>query len=455
MKGLKRYIAPKAFYMQVAAIALPIILHQFLANAAQFADSVMVGSLGSEVIAGVAASNQIFFIAMVTLFGINAAGAIFISQYLGTDNRMKIKEAVRVSYLLSMIWVLILFTVLQLFPERILAFFLQDEAAIEVGKQYLKLVSFAYLPLSISISTAIGFRAIGKTIYPMYIGIITLVVNSVMNYILIFGAFGFPQMGVQGAAIATVIARFVELGATFVLVLHKRPVTSIRPSSIFNFSSDLMKKVIAKAIPIFTNEFFWAFGMTVLVTLSANKVTDDLASISIANTISNLFYVLMSGLATAVSVIVGRTLGANKLKDAKTYANQLIFMATIIAIGTSFVILATSFIAPEFYSVSDEIKHNAQRMLMVTALFYPVYMLSAGIFFVMRSGGDTLSAAIMDSGMMWGIQVPFALLLALYTDFSMVERYLMVQSTNVIKLGVAYYFYRRGHWIRNLTLEVE
>lgn len=451
MVRFKKYIGTKSFYKQVALLAIPIVMQQFLSNAAQLVDSLMVGTLGSETIAGVAAANQIFFIVNSTLFGINTAGAIFVSQFLGSNNTEKIKETMRITYLISIAWMLIVTLLIQFTPHFALRFFISDEIALQAGAQYLKIVSLAYLPYSISIATAIGFRAIGKTLYPMYIGIVTLLVNTILNFILIFGHFGFPQLGLSGAAIATLIARLVELLFTLFIVLNVRPVIAVRPLSIFKFSKQLFSKVILKAIPVFGNEFFWAFGMVTLVALSAGRNADDLAAVSIASTINNLFYVLMAGLASAVSVIVGKSLGANRLKTAKHEANQLIFLATVIAVLASFILLILSFVAPGLYNVNESIQLNAQKMLQVTALFFPIYMINAGIFFVIRSGGDTLSAAIMDSGTMWLFQVPLAMLLVYFTDLSMIDRFFIVQATNILKLAVSFYLYRRGHWIKNLT----
>jgi putative MATE family efflux protein len=294
-------------------------------------------------------------------------------------------------------------------------------------------------------------RAVGDVKTPMFCTIIAVIANCLLNYLLIFGNFGFPKLGVTGAGLATLISRSLELSLLFFCLLRNDYIFKTKAFDLFKIERRLAKSIIIKGLPLVTNEILWAAGLTTLFKFYATRGSEVMVGFGIASTVSDLFYVLFSGMSVATMIIISQNLGANKLKQVKIDAYRLIGFSVFLAVLCGLMMFATSFFVPNWYDVTVEAKSLATTLLRVTSFMMWIYMLSAQCYFILRSGGDTMAAFMLDSCYMWLVNITVVGFLTYFTDFSIIKLYLFGQSTDILKMLIAFCLVKRGQWIRNLT----
>ncbi len=449
----KKFIGDKKFYTLVLSIAIPLMIQQLIATSVNLIDNLMVGQLGGDAISGVAAVNRYYVIATFGINGLLAACTIYMAQYNGAKNISKLQETFRFAIISSLLFILVFFAAGLMFPQQIISYFTTDPIVIEVGIEYMKIAIFTYLPTAFSFAIATAFRAIGQTKTPMYIGIVAVIVNTILNYCLIFGNFNFPQMGVSGAALATLISRFVELAIYLFILKKSNVIFKSNISKLFNVSKDLIGKVTAKALPLCTNEILWSFGVSSLFKFYATRGNDVMAGYSISTTVADIFFALFAGMAVATTVLVSAHLGANELKEAKSNAYKILGFSVMLALLFGAGLFISSYIVPNFYNVNDAAKDVAQDILKIQGIMYWVYMFTAQCYFILRAGGDTKSTFFMDSGFMWLINLPIVGFFAYFTNVDIIMLYLIGQSTDLVKLLVSYKLLKREKWLVNLVAE--
>ena len=439
------------FQKTVLMIAVPLMLQQLIVSSVNLIDNLMVGQLGDMALSGVSMANRFYMIVWAGVNGMIASSVIYLSQYNGANDTNHMKQSFRFMIVSSYILCIALFIIAFFFPEMVIAFFIKDVEVIRLGSAYLKIAAISYLPSVISLCIASAFRALGETKKPLYISVISVLTNAVFNYLLIFGVFGFPKLGVVGAAIATLIARSVEaLIYLWMLKVSDMPFKT-KVSNIFTFDFELAKRITIRAFPLCVNEIMWSFGMSTLVRSYSHRGLVVNTAYSMSSTISDLFFVLFGGMATASTVLIGTPLGANKLEEAKENAYKLLGFSLILAGVILILMFATSYVAPYFYNVSMEAKHLSANFLRIMALFFVLYMFNTSIYFILRAGGDTKSTLFMDSGFMWMLNIPLVMLLAYHTNLHVLIVYAIGQSTDVLKACVSYYLLKKEKWVKNLT----
>lgn len=449
---MKKYIGNKAFFIEAISVAIPMMLQNLISTCVNLVDSLMVGQLGDAAIGGVASVNRFYMIGNFGTMGVINAVGIFIAQFFGAKKIKHMKESFRFSILSAYCIVLPMFLIGFFGSEFILHFFTDDAATIIQGVAYLKIAAFSFLPIGLSIAISNAMRCVGETRLPLYASVASVLTNAFFNYCLIFGHFGFPQLGVVGAAVATTLARVVEL----VLLLWMMKVNDFpfatQLSDIFDIPFELAKKITIKAVPLCTNEILWSSGMAMLLKLYGTRGPAVLTGYSMANTGVDIFFTLFSGMAVASTVLISQRLGANKLEEAKKNGYYLLGFSGLVALLFSVMIFATSYIIPFLYdSVSVEAMEVAQKMIRIQGVFFVIYTLNTQNFFIVRAGGDTRSTLIMDSCFMWLVNIPILALLAYYTDLSIYVIYIIGQMTDLIKLVVSSLFVRKEKWVVNLT----
>ncbi len=449
--NIKSLIGDRAFYKHLIAVAAPLVLQQLITTSVQLVDNIMVGTLGKSAIGSVSIVNQLYFIVILITFGAMGGAGVFSAQYFGSKDFNKLKQTFRFKLLVGFMVAVISFALFSIFGESLLKLFTDNPTTIQGGLSYLNIAKWSAFPWIISVAISSTFREIGITKPLLKISIAAILTNTALNFILIFGLFGFPALGIVGAAIATLISRFVELGLTVILLNKKGKVFSTKILQMFHIDKKILAAIIIMAIPLTLNEALWSTGQTVFFHAYSTRGDDALAAMSITGTVSQLVFVTFGGIATAVAVLVGNTLGKNELEQAKDNAKKLIAFSVFIAILAGMILFGLSFFMPGLYNVSKETIRIAGFNLRINAIFIPFYSFNVALYFTLRSGGDTKSTFMMDAGFMWVVPVPISLILAYFTSLPVTYMFLIVQMLDIPKMIFGLSRYRKGHWIKNLA----
>lgn len=448
---IKPHIADRAFYKYAFAVMAPIMFQQLITTLVNLVDNLQVGQLGSQSIAGVGIANQFFFIYMLMLFGIAGGGGLYVAQFWGAKDKDGMKQAYRFM-LIASLTVSITFMLGAFFGAKwIIGFFTNDAGTISEGVDYLKVAVFTYIPMAFSVATAGSFRSIGQAKVAMLPSIVAVFVNAFFNYVLIFGHFGAPRMGVQGAALATIIARLVELAMLYYAMRKETCPFGTRLTRMFKVKPVLFKTILVKSLPLIANELLWSSGVTMQFKAYSTRGVVALAALNIMNAVNNMFFVVNSGQATSISVIIGHALGADKLDEARRDSRRLILFGIFISYCLLLVHLTAGYLVPMIYNVGEDVRSTARIITSVSAFMMPVYLTNAGFFFILRAGGDTRSVMMMDSLFTWFVVVPFSLALAKFTGLSLINLFLMAQLPEFLKLTIAFTLFRKERWVKNLT----
>jgi|LSQX01.2.fsa_nt_gb putative MATE family efflux protein len=442
------------FIKKVMVVAIPMILQQTISSSVNLLDNLMIGQLGEFAIAGVATSNKFFMISSFAMMGIIQASTIFLAQAYGAKKEELMKQSFRYGLVCSLLIVLLFSNAAWIFPEQIIQFFSPNEPGLlDAALKYIPVAALTFFPQAVSFAITSSMRAVGETKIPLVSSVISLSANAVMNYVLIFGHFGFPRLGILGAAIGTLIARILEL--IFLLyAMHIRHFPfSTKIKDVFNVHTKLRKAITIKAIPLLLNEIGWSAGMAMLFKFYATRGTDALAALPIASTTGDLFFVLFSGMAVATTVMVSHPLGSNDLEEARENGYKMLQLSILLSLVFAVGLLAASFITPQLYNVSDKVRNMATNLIRIQGLFFFIYMHNAQSFFVIRAGGDTRSTLIMDAGFMWFINLPVVGFFSYMTNYNIFVLYIAGQITDIIKMFVTSYYFRKEHWVKNLTHE--
>ncbi|MDY0294427.1 MAG: MATE family efflux transporter [Acholeplasmataceae bacterium] len=450
---MNKYFGDKAFYKTLFTVAAPLILQQLITTSVQLVDNVMVGKLGEEAIGAVSVVNQLYFVVILITFGALGGAGIFTAQYFGSKDYDKLKQTFRFKLIIGMFIALLSFVVFSLFGRSLIMIFTDNETTIELAMTYLSYARWSAFPWILSVAIANTFRETGITKPLLIISIIAIFTNTILNYLLIFGNFSFPKLGVEGAAIATTISRFVEFFLMFILLSNKGHVFNTSLKEVFKIDRKLLISIFVMALPLLLNELFWSTGQTVFLHAYSRRGDQALAAMNITSAISQLVFVTFGAIATAVAVLVGNTLGRNELEEAKDNAKKLIATAVIVAAAAGLILFALSFFILNIYDVSDATKQIAQFNIRINALFIPVFSFNVTLYFTLRAGGDTKSTFLMDAGYMWFLPVPTALLLSYLTDMPVTMMFLFVQMLDIPKMLIGLSRYRKEHWVRNLAIE--
>lgn len=454
IKYFKELIKDKALMKKCITLAIPIMFQNFVVSAVTLVDNLMVGVLGDTAISAVASANKYYTIIFFIVSSVVAACLIFMAQYNGANNYEKMKETFRFSLISSYVPLIIVFIIVTLFPSQLIGFLIDDKAIIIEGTKYIKLAAYSYLPLGISISIAGAMRSVGDSKTPMFISIISIIVNAFLDYGLILGKFGLPMLGVEGAAIATIIARIVEAILLLRSVKKGDYVFDSRIKELFKFDKVLAKEIIIKALPLVLNELLFQLGMAMQLKAVSTRGAIANTAYSIAITVSDLFFVLFGGMAIATTVLVGTPLGANKLQEAKDNGYKLIVFSVILAFFFGVAMFVSQFAIPLIYpSISKDALSMAQLFLRIMSLLFWIYMFDCQCYFTLRAGGDTKATLYMDSGFMWLINLPVLFCLSSFTNLPATVIYVCGQLTDVIKAFFAFYMVKKERWVKNLAID--
>ena len=462
-KDLRRYlIGDRAFYKMLMAIAIPVMLQNGLTNLVSLLDNIMVGAVGTEQMTGVSIVNQLLFVFNLCIFGGLSGAGIYTAQFYGRNDH----KGVRYTFRFKMMLVLVLFAgallVFHFFGENLIALYLHEggqtgDIAQTAGyaARYLRVMLWGLLPFAIQQAYASTLRETGETLLPMKAGVVAILVNLVFNYILIFGHFGAPQMGVEGAAVATVLSRYVEclivVGWTHRHVERAHFIHHAYRS--LHVPSSLTLDIFKRGMPLLINEFLWSAGMATLTQSYSTRGLAVVAALNISSTISNLFNVVWLAMGTAVSIIVGQQLGANEFEKAKTSCWRILTFSVASAAGVGLLLLLGADLFPALYNTTGEVRTLAAGVLRVVALAAPIQAFNHASYFTLRSGGKTWITFLFDSAYLWVVSIPLARILSTGTVWPIVLVYAICQFIDVLKSGLGFILLKKGVWLNNIVSE--
>lgn len=454
-RDTKEMFRDKNFLRKTVMIALPVAMQGMLNTVVNLVDNLMIGSLGSTAIASVGLANKVFFVFTLLVFGINSGSGVLAAQYWGNQDVKSIKKVLGLALSLAVTGSAAFMIPACANPRMLMRIFTTSEASIGMGAAYLAVAAFSY-PCTAVTNTYVGMlRAVNRVKEPVVISCAAIVTNIVFNYILIFGKFGAPAMGVVGAALATLIARVVEMTLILCVVYLGRTPLAGGARDLFGWSRAFLRKFFVTALPVICNEFIWGLGTTIYSMAYGRMGDDAVAAITIATTIQDLVVVLFQGLSAATAVILGNEMGAGNLKRAETYGKNffiLQFLVTVVMAGVC-VSLRWSFISLYQPGISDGVAQSVSRCIIVFALFSPFRMFNyVNVVGVLRSGGDTAMCLFIDTSGVWFIGIPLAFIGGLVLKKPIHIVYAMVMLEEVYKAVIGYARYRKKKWLRNLAV---
>ena len=472
-----KYLGDRAFYSAVLALFIPIVIQNGISSFVNLLDNLMVGSVGEAQMNGVSISNQLFFVFNLCIFGGMSGAGIFAAQFFGAKDEKGVKDCFRFMQIVGLAICLAGAFVIGVFGPNLLDMFInpdlsgsEEAIALELekaahtktaGLEYIAIILLGLAPFALTNAYASTLRVAGETKLPMYAGIAGVFTNLALNWLLIFDHFGHKGLGVQGAAIATVISRYVELGIILFVAyrrMRKAGSYSFLKGAYRHFSipAKLFKDIFIRSIPLLANELLWSLGMTFLTRHYSLRGLTMVNAMTITSTISNLFNVLVFSMGTAVSVMVGKSLGANDMEGAKSNARKIIVFCEMICLVTCTVLILLSGTLPLAYTKSSpEAKKLATSLLRSTALVMPLNAFTHCTYFTLRAGGKTLITFLFDSVYTWVLPVPLSLILVKYTDLHIVTIFELVQLMEVVKVTVGYILLKKGIWINNIVSDQE
>ena len=457
---MRKYFGTKEFYKMVAALALPLILQNAVSTFVNLLDNLMVGRLGTEAISGVSIVNQILFVYNLCLFGGTGGASIFGAQFHGRGEEEGVRHALRFNLWLGVGFTALACALLVAMPETLINAFLHDANSPEAialtlaeGKKYLRVMLLGLLPFGVTNAYVSILRVTGDNALPMRASVTAIFVNLVFNYLLIYGKLGFPAMGVTGAAIATVLSRYVEL-ALILLGTHgkKEPPALVRGLyRTLRIPGALAGDIVRRGLPLLVNEMFWSLGMTMLTQCYSYRGLDAVAAINICNTVSNLFNTVLFTMGNVVGIMLGNLLGAEEYDRARETCSRLI----VLSVGACLVMGAGLFAAagwtPRLYNTTPAIMTLATGLMRVHAVLMPMGAVVNCSYWSLRAGGKTYVTMLFDSVFTWVVMVPIAWLLIHRTDLDLLRVFLAVNLADVIKLVIGLTLLHRGVWLQNLV----
>ena len=459
---IKNYIGDSKFYRMVLGVAIPIMIQNGITNFVNLLDNIMVGRLSTEQMSGVAIVNQLIFIYYLCMFGGLSGVGIFTAQYFGYKDEEGIRHTIRYKMWLGFIISILVVVILMSMGSELINIYLQGTTdsgdpvkTLDYGMQYLGVILFMFPAVYIGFLLSSTLRECGETVLPMKAGIAAIFVNLCFNYLLIYGKFGFPRFGVRGAAAATVLSKYVEMGIILIWCMK-----NTKKHSYFHglfrtilIPWKLVLKFLKTGMPLLLNEGLWALGVAMLAQAYSLRGLDVVAGQNIANTINNIFNIVFIALGDAVAIIIGQYLGAGKLEEAKDADRKIIAMAVASSVVIGLLMFSTSGLFPRIYNTSDASKKIATLFIMVQAIFLPKDAFLHTAYFTLRSGGKTIITFFFDSVFMLVISVPVAYLLTLFTGLHVAVIFAAVHAADLIKCVIGYVLVKKGVWVKNIVKE--
>ncbi len=473
MKTLRhKLIGDRAFYRSVLVLLIPLVVQQGITSFVSLLDNLMVGTLRTESFSAVAIVNQILMVFNLAIFGGLSGASIFGTQFFGKGDAEGMRQTFRFKMYFSAIASILGIALLWVFDETFIGLFLQAEGSGDValalteGLDYLHVMLLGLIPFALAQTYVSSLRETGETFAPMVASIVAILTNLVLNFLFIYPTrqltlldltFTMPGagLGVRGAALATIISRYVEMAY---IIVHAH-----RNSGKYAFlqgayrsgrvAAGLVKKIAITGSPLLVNEILWSLGMTFINQSYSTRGLDAVAATSITGTAWNLFCIIMFAMGNAVAIMVGQKLGAGDKKGARDVDTKLLFLTVVVHIVMGGLLMAVSGLIPQMYNVSENVRETTRQMLIVAGLSLPIHSFLHATYFTIRSGGKTMITFFFDSVYTWLVPVVLAYCLSHFTSLGIVWIYFAVQFIDVVKLIIGLIMLRSDFWANNVVEE--
>ena len=444
------------YFRNVRRIALPIIAQQAMFSLLNMLAIIFVGQKGDASVAAVGLANQVGFLLNLVHFGIISGAAMFTAQFWGKRDIPNLRRVLGLCLILALSASLIFFALAQVFPSAILRIYSQDAEVVALGTDYIRTFSWTFLFFAVTFSYALVMRSTGNVKIPTAVSVGALLISTILSYALIFGKLGFPELGIQGAAVAAVIARFLECITLLVIIYTRDTPVAASFRELTDFDRVFFARVIEPLLPVILNELFWSLGITTYNIIYSRMGTQAYAAINIVSTIEQVAFVVFIGVSNATSVLVGNRIGAGKEEEAYLYAGRSLGIGAIGGVFMGLVLQLVKAPILSLYNVSPEVIENASNIINIVTCFLWIRVNNmTTVVGILRAGGDTRFSLFLDGIIIWIVGVPMAYLGAFVFDLPVHLVYLCAMSEETTKwvLGIRRYFSRK--WINNLTVQVE
>lgn len=457
---LKKFFGDKAFYKMTLSVAIPIMIQNIITNFVSLLDNIMVGALGTEQMSGVSIVNQLIFIFNLAIFGALSGAGIFTAQFYGKKDPEGIRYTVRYKVYITLFLLVVGLVVFTAFKTPLINMFLHESGdsgnialTLNYAQQYFKVILWGFLPFCVTQIISGSLRETGETVAPMVASFIAVITNCCSNWLLIFGKLGFPALGVEGAAIATNIARYTECLIMILYVVKKR---SRFPyfKGLFRglyIPSKICRDITIKGMPLLFNEFFWSLGMSLLSVAYSLHGISVVAGYSISSTVMNLANISFISLGSSIGIIIGKLLGANEFEKAYDTDRKLITFSVLLSLVVSVGVIALSDSIPLLYNTTQQAKDYAAYFIKVAAIFSVVHAFANASYFTIRSGGKTLITFLMDSVFVMCISVPVAFSLYYIFHLDIKTAFPIVQAVDIIKVIIGLILIKKRVWLNNIV----
>ncbi len=443
----------KSFYKTLAAIALPIALQNVIAFGVQMMDTVMVGTLGDTALSAASLANQPFFVFMILTFGLAGGGAVLISQYWGKGNRDAVRRVMGISLRCIAVAAILFSLVCNVMPETIMRLFSSEAGVIKLGASYLRVVSFSYFFYGLSACYLTSLRAIENVKLSTLIYFVSFFVNVFFNYVFIFGKLGFPELGIVGAATGTIIARVSELTIVIVYILFYEKKIRFLPADLFRRERRLLPDYVRHSVPVVGSELVWGLGAVTQAAIIGHLGETFVAANSIASVLQQLAMVMLFGIGNAAAVVMGKTIGAGKIEEAKRAAKTLLLLSFGMGIVSCGIVLGLRYpmvlIYPNAAAATKELAIDILGVIAGFMLLYSIEITST--IGILRGAGDTKVGFALDAGCAWLIGVPMGYLAGFVWKLPVLLVYLCLRSDVPIKVFLCLLRILRGNYIKNVT----
>ncbi|MEG1133659.1 MAG: MATE family efflux transporter [Cellulosilyticaceae bacterium] len=448
---MTRVFKDKAFLKSLWVLALPIALQSFITSSLNLIDNVMVGKLGEQAIASVGLANQFIFIFSLCIMGVNAGASVFMAQYWGRKDMPSIKKVlgldITVGFVVSMLFGLIcMFT-----PEIVMEILSKDQDVINLGTGYLRIVGISCIFTNFTQAYSSALRSTEQVKVPMYASLIGVMVNAVLNWVFIFGKLGAPEMGVYGAALATTIARLVEMLFIVGYVYMSKNKVASSLKELFSFDKSFVKVYFKTSWSVIANELIWSVGLAAYSTAYARISTNAVATMQIANTLNNVFTVLLVGMAVGTAIMIGNKIGAGEEEEARNCATNTGILTPMVSIVVAVAIWVLAPVVLKPFNVTQETYQDTIQVLRIMALFFPIkafnMVMIVGVF---RGGGDTTYSMLVQAGTVWLYSVPIAFIAVTVFALPVQAVFFLISTEECVKIIFELTRLKSGKWLKNV-----
>lgn len=445
----------KVFLKKMIFIGFPMMLQSTISNLLNFVDNIMVGGLGSVAIEAVSIVNQIFFVYICVLCGAISGAGVFSTQFFGKKDYEGVKKIFQIKWIFAIVIILFTIIVFYLFKCDIVGLYLHkcdSKNRLEILNAvnlYLPFIVLSAIPFGIRKIYASTLNESGNTKITMYSSVVAVISNTILNYSLIYGKFGFPVLGIRGAAIATFISRCCEL---FIVIIFSKQFTFFKSIySNFVVTSEYFFKITKNVTPLIVNTFFWSYSFSIITQIYSLKDIDNIAIMSIATTFNCFFIEFLVAIGDTSEIVLGHELGKNNFYLANILVKRILVLAFSISLFFSFIMYFFSFYFPNYYNVNDSIKIMATKCIQSFAVTFTITTLANSFYHILHSGGKTILTTLFDSAFLWGVMIPIQFLLVKFTGLELFQIYFLVLFLQIVQVIIGYILISKKVWIQNLT----